>query len=232
MTRDDRGEGSFEAFKNSFSYGSRTDLNFKFLKGLSDDGAARFFQGLLWKLGDSLDDGEFDRVVEHVYEWQVRGYSGGEARWTYDQGPFTPPRRPLSESRLTLLSSSGHFVEGDDPQPFGVRDMSQEGATDRIVEFLRSEPRLSSIPTTTSKEALRVRHPGYDVRGARADPNVVFPLERLQELEEEGAIGELAPEAYSFVGACSQRRLLGQTGPRWMRSVQQQRVDAALLVPV
>ena len=41
---------SFEDFKKSFSYGSRTDLNFKFLAKLSDDQAAKFFQDLLWKL--------------------------------------------------------------------------------------------------------------------------------------------------------------------------------------
>ena len=45
---------TFESFKNSFSYGSRTDLNFKFLKTLSDEEAADFFQELLWKLGDSI----------------------------------------------------------------------------------------------------------------------------------------------------------------------------------
>jgi hypothetical protein len=38
---------SFEGFKNSFSYGSRTDMNFKFLKNLSEEDAAQFFQDLL-----------------------------------------------------------------------------------------------------------------------------------------------------------------------------------------
>jgi D-proline reductase (dithiol) PrdB len=232
MMDDDQVVSSFEAFKNSFSYGSRNDLNFKFLKALSDQEAARFFQELLWKLGDALDDGDFTRVVDHAYEWQVRAYSGGEAKWSYDDGPFTALRRPLSQSRLTFLTSSGHFFERDDPQPFEVAGMTQEEATERIVEFLRSEPQLSAIPTTASREELRVRHPGYDVRGARLDPNVVFPLERLRELEEEGVIGELAPEAYSFVGACSQRRLLGQTGPQWVETIRKQAVDGVLMVPV
>ena len=34
---------SFQGFKDSFAYGSRTDLNFKFLKALSSDEAAEFF---------------------------------------------------------------------------------------------------------------------------------------------------------------------------------------------
>jgi hypothetical protein len=61
---DDTQQETFEAFKNSFAYGSRTDLNFKFLKGLPVEDAAQFFQDLLWKLGDSFNDGQFDRVVE------------------------------------------------------------------------------------------------------------------------------------------------------------------------
>ena len=230
MTGDTNNE-SFQDFKNSFSYGSRTDLNFKFLKILSDEDAAEFLQDLLWKLGDAINDGDFDRLVTHVYEGQIRAYSG-EPRWVYDKGPFTPLRKPLSKSRLALVTSSGHFVKGHDPEPFGVKNMSWEEATERIAEFLQSEPRMSNIPIDTPAERLRVRHGGYDIRGAQADPNVAFPYERLLELEWDGVIGELMPVAYSFVGACAQVRLLKSTGPDWVRMLQEQRVDAVLLVPV
>jgi len=158
MTPDDLKGESFEEFKNSFSYGSRADLNFKFLRSLSNEEAARFFQELLWKLGDSLDDGQFDRIVEHVRQWQARGYGGTVRGWTYDEGPFTALRKPISESRLTLPTSSGHFVQGDDPQPFGVQGMTQEEALGRITEFLKTEPALSSIPKDTPREMLRARH--------------------------------------------------------------------------
>ncbi len=228
---DDAKQESFEAFKNSFAYGSRTDLNFKFLADLSDQEAARFIRGVLWKLGDVIDDGRFDRIVDHVYEWQIKAYAG-EGRWTYTEGPFAPLRKPLSESRLALISSSGQFVEGDDPEPFGVKNMTQAEAAERILQFIRSEPTLSAIPVDTPDEKLTARHGGYDVRGARIDPNVVFPHEILLDLEEEGVIGELAPEAYSFVGACSQRRLLKESGPEWVRLLQERDLDAALLVPV
>ena len=81
--------GSFEEFKKSFTYGSRNDLNFKFLAGLSDEDAATFFQELLWKLGDTLDDGSADRLIAHATTWQVRAYAG-ESSTAYDEGPFTP----------------------------------------------------------------------------------------------------------------------------------------------
>jgi D-proline reductase (dithiol) PrdB len=231
MTESNRAEETFQGFKDSFSYGSRTDLSFKFLKSLTPEEAARFFQQLLRKLGQAMDDGGFDRLVDHAVEWQVRGYAG-EPRWTYDDGPFTPLRRPVADARLALVTSSGHFVAGHDPQPLGEGDMSQEEATERILEFIRCEPTLSTIPVDTPLADLRVRQPGYDVRGARLDPNVVFPLERLRELESDGVIGELAPNAYSFTGACSQRELKTKTGPRWVELLQGEELDAALLVPV
>ena len=46
MTHDDRPAETFEEFRTSFSYGSRTDLNFKFLKSASDAEAAAMFQNL------------------------------------------------------------------------------------------------------------------------------------------------------------------------------------------
>lgn len=222
---------SFQEFKKSFSYGSRSDLNFKFLAGLPDEEAGQFFQELLWNLGDAADDGALDRLLDLMYAWQVRGYTG-EGTWNYDDGPFTPLGKPLTDARLALLTSSGHFVEGDDPQPFGVANMSQDEATARIGEFLKQEPTLSAIPSLTPNERLRVRHGGYDIRGAQRDPNVAFPLERLRELQQERLVGELAPDAYSFVGACAQTPLLKRTGPQWVEMLRQQEVDAALLVPV
>jgi hypothetical protein len=77
-----------------------------------------------------------------------------------------------------------------------------------------------------------VRHGGYDISGAILDPNVAFPLALLRRLAATGRIGELASEAYSFVGACSQIRLLKRSGPKWVDHFQAQGIQAALLVPV
>jgi D-proline reductase (dithiol) PrdB len=228
---DDVKRESFEEFKRSFSYGTRSDLGFKFLSILPDHEAAKFFQDLLWKLGDSFDDGSLDRIVDHVYEWQVRAYAA-PGKWEYAEGPFTPLRKPLAESRLALLTTSGHFVKGGDPQPFGTENMTQDEATDRIMDFIRSEPALSAIPVRTPAKELRVRHGGYDIRASQIDPNVVLPLEILLELESQGRIGKLTQDAYSFVGACSQKRLLNKTGPQWVKLFQEQQIDTVLLVPV
>lgn len=224
---------SLEEFKNSFNYGTRSDLAFKFLKRLSAEEVADFLQELLLRLGDTIDDGAADRLVQLAYEYQVRAYTGpeGERSPSYEDAPLAPLRRSLAESRLGLVTSSGHFVEGHDPKPFGVESMTQEEAMSRILEFLRGAPQLTMIPTDTPTERLRVRHGGYDIRGAEKDPNVVFPLDRLHELKAAGRIGELAERAYSFIGATAQTRLLQETGPEWVERFKKDRLDAVLLVP-
>ena len=222
---------SFEQFKNSFSYGSRSDLNFKFLKALPPDRAADFFQELLYRLADTVDDGQVQRLTDLFYETQRGGYAG-PTQWTYADGPFTKLAKPVAEARLALLTSSGHFVDGDDPQPFGVENMTQAEAEARISEFIKEEPALSAIPVDTPLDELRVRHGGYDIRSAQADPNVAFPITRMQEAATAGRIGSLSPTAYSFVGGCAQTPLQRKIAPQWAEMLQADLIDAVVLVPV
>lgn len=224
---------SFSDFKSSFSYGSRSDLAFKFLKRLTDAEAGAFFEELLSALGETVDDGDADRLIEVVYRWQVRAYEpreGESRRWVYDDAPFTPMRRPVAETTLALLTSSGHFV--DDPEPFGVRDMTQAEAEKRIQEFLRVAPQLSAIPIDVATNVLRVRHGGYDVRGARADPNTALPIEPLRKLAAEGRIGDFLDTAFSFVGAAAQGRVRSEAAPEWADDLVGRGVEAVVLVPL
>lgn len=222
---------TFEIFKNAFSYGERSDLTFKFLKSFTPDEAADFLQELMRLSGDLLTDGNMQPIHDHIYKGQKKAYSK-VTNYIYDDGPFTPMMKPLTESRLALITSSGHFVAGDDPKPFGVEDMDQAEAEARIMDFLRVEPQLSAVPLRTPPESLRVRHGGYDIRYAQADNEVNFPIQTIGNLAKDGVIGELHAVAYSFVGACSQKRLLNRTGPKWLIRLKEINVDAVLLVPV
>ena len=224
---------SFDDFRRSFSYGSRSNLNFKFLKALTDDEAAEFIEGLFGIVGDAYDHGRLGEVIDHVVEWQARAYTpapDAKRTWVYEDGPFTTPTKPLAESRLALLTSSGHFTE--DPEPFGVEGMTQAEAEDRINEFLREKPELSVVPITAASNELSVRHGGYDVASSALDHNVAFPLDILRDLASEGVVGELHPEAYSFVGAAAQKRLINESGPEWAGMLADHEVDVALLVPL
>ena len=206
-------------------------MNFKFLKALSDVEAGEFFQELLWKLGDASNNGRIDQAISHIYQWQVRAYTG-KFGWQYDDAPFTALSKPLSESRIGLLTTSGHFVAGDDPEPFGVKEMSLEEAQSRISEFLKADPVLSVIPSDLSREKLRVRHGGYDLRAALDDYNVGLPIDRIGELQQGGLIGQALGNAYSFVGACAQRSLVNDIAPQWAEMLKAQGVDGMILVPV
>lgn len=101
---------TFEEFRKSFSYGSRTDLAFKFISGMSDDDGGRFFQLLLRSLGDAFDSGDYGEVRRLCREWQVQAYtpdSDWAPKFKYDTAPWQPLRKPLSESRLVLVSPGG-----------------------------------------------------------------------------------------------------------------------------
>jgi len=222
---------TFESFRKSFFYGTRSDMSFKFLAHLSDDQVTSFFQGLLAKLVDAYDSGDTAPVYEHLRQGQILSYAQ-EARAVYDTGPFTPMNASLSHARLMLLTSSGHFVKGDDPNPLGIENMTQVQAEQQIKSFLKESPALSAIPVDTPTDRLVVRHGGYDVRGARRDPDVNLPLQRLRELSVDGVFAGLCDPAYSFVGACSQVRLLKKDGPDWVQRFKAKKADAALLVPV
>jgi len=234
MTNSDEHE-SLESFRNSFSYGSRTDLDFKFLKSLTDDQAAAFLQDVLRKLGNAYDSGDAQPLIEAAYEAQVAGYMRGPGapppRHAFEDGPFTRLDKQLGDARVGLLTTSGHFVAGDDPEPFGVKAMTQEEAVARISESLRDTPVLSEIPSDTATSDLRVRHGGYDIRSVLKDTNVAFPIERLRDARSEGTVDELAQTFFSFPGATSQGRLRREL-PGWVERIREEGTDVMLLVPL
>lgn len=225
---------SFEEFKNSFSYGSRTDLSFKFLKGLSSEEAGEFLGRVLQEVGELFDGTSTDRLIDLVYEWQVKGYqpkAAAKRPYVYEDRPFTPLAKPLSETSIGLVTSSGHFVTGDDQSGLDQDDMTQDWAIARINDFLRAVPVLSEIPKDLPAAELRVRHPGYDIRSVSHDPEVALPRLPLEQAQEDGRIGRLSPTLYSFVGACSQGRLKNELD-EWIHRWKNQGIEALFLVPV
>ena len=71
----------------------------------------------------------------------------------------------------------------------------------------------------------------FDRSGFQEDVNVVFPMERLRELEAERIIGSIADFHYSFMGAASIRAI--EPKARELAALlERDRVDAVLLTPV
>ena len=223
---------TFEEFKNSFSYSTRTNLDAKFLASLDEADAASFFEELI-RRAVTIADGTDERAREmavFLKDWQVRAHDK-PGQFRYDDAPFTPLSTPLSQRSVVLVTSSGHFLDGDDPRPFGVDDMTQDEAIERIHEFLKEAPSLSFLPPGTTGDQLRVRHGGYPIEGVQADHNVGLPLDHLEAWAADGTIGTYAG-AHSFVGACSQLRLTTKSGPDWVEQFRADGIEAAFLVPL
>ena len=131
-----------------------------------------------------------------------------------DEPPFAPVSKPLAESRIGLIASGGIYREG------------------QIAFHYRDDFSFRVIPNDTEMSALRATHFAYDVTDARSDPNVVFPLETLRAEAREGRIGEVGPNAYTFMGGIySVRKVRDILAPALAERVEEDAVDAALLVP-
>jgi D-proline reductase (dithiol) PrdB len=139
-------------------------------------------------------------------------------QWSlYDSSPWTPLKKPLEQSCVALLSSSGIFMNNQEPfDPWAVNDLS-----------------FRKIPKNTPVENLRLHHNYFDHRDAVKDINCVFPIERLLELEREGIIGNMAPFAITLgMGRLYKRTALQkETVPQIIEVLKKQGTDALLLVP-
>jgi D-proline reductase (dithiol) PrdB len=79
---------------------------------------------------------------------------------------------------------------------------------------------------------LRISHFGYRTEDAKKDPNCIFPIEPMRDLEVEGAIGRLADPTYSFMGGIySTRRVREEVAPRFVEMLKCNNVDVFYLVP-
>jgi D-proline reductase (dithiol) PrdB len=73
----------------------------------------------------------------------------------------------------------------------------------------------------------------FDRSGFALDRNVVYPIDRLREMESEGVLGRVAPHHASFVGSTFELgTFLLDTGPRLASELRRDGVDVALLTPV
>lgn len=225
---------TFQEYVSSFSYGTRTDLLFKFLKNAGEEASEQFIQALFKEIGEVVDTGNLSTLFNIIYRAQLAAYSppGEVLRWTYDDAPFAPLSKPLSEMRVGLLSSSGHYVEGQPHSPPELADYTQEEGTKHIGEYGRAKPVLTAIPIDTPPGRLGVHQPGYDIRAAVKDRNTVMPIDRMKEFEADGVFREFAPTAYSFIGLTSQIRLNKEEVPEWVKKIKADGWEAAVLVPV
>jgi D-proline reductase (dithiol) PrdB len=154
-----------------------------------------------------------DRLNEHYRSEGFPPYSWSK----YDDAPWAPLTKPLSECRVSMLTSGG--VSCSWQAPFDAD--------------ARNDLRLLEIPHDAPPDGFVINDSYYDHADADHDINCVFPIERLRELEAEGVIGELAPRLYSgFMGRIYTRSaVLEEAAPAFAARLGEDRVDALILVP-
>ena len=132
---------------------------------------------------------------------------------TPENPAFVIPK-PLSEAKVAIVTSASLHHEDDD-------DFAPSDTGYRVLEKDRRD--------------IVVGHwsPNFDASGVSADLNVVFPIDRLQELENQGAIGSVSDVHIAVAGNqfdLSGIRLDG--GPAAAALLNKHEVDVVLLTPV
>ncbi|MCA1593488.1 MAG: glycine/betaine/sarcosine/D-proline family reductase selenoprotein B [Acidobacteria bacterium] len=107
--------------------------------------------------------------------------------------PFTPFDRELSKATIAIVSAGGVHLK--EQEHFNIADELGD-LTFRI------------IPPDTESSQLMVTHHHYDHADADRDINVVFPLDVLRDLREEGFVGGVARKHVGYMGYTMQLKAM------------------------
>ena len=144
----------------------------------------------------------------------MRGFGDGIAVPEFDDPAWVTPK-PLSESTVAIVTSAALHRASD--QGFAAAD---------------TEYRL--LPSDARDLVLGHWSPNFDRTGVAIDLNVVYPIDRLEELAADGTIGAVAPRHASFAGNQPDdvAVIRMDSGPRAAAELKADGVDVVLLTPV
>lgn len=132
----------------------------------------------------------------------------------FDSEPWvTGP--PLAERRVAIVTSAG--LHRRDDRSFDIQDTGY-----RVIDG-----RLSGDDLVMTHASVN-----FDRTGFQQDTNVVFPIDRLRELEAAGEIGSVARFHYSVMGAGWLPHEIEPTVQELAGLLKEDAVNAVLLSPV
>ncbi len=160
-------------------------------------------------MGDLHEFTVATRIFLKTYRWQ-----------RIDPLPWATLGKPLSRCRVGLVSSAGMVLPG---QP--RFDEDRRGGDSSLREISDSENVRALIQAHRSHS--------FDRKPLQRDPEIAFPINRLHELVDEGAIGSANRRHLSFMGSITApSSLIRDSAPEAARLFREDGVDVALLVPV
>lgn len=137
-----------------------------------------------------------------------------------DWHPGAKLTRPLSKATLAIISTAGLHLP-------------DQAAFDEAIKG--GDPSFRELPGDVDVKDLEIAHrsSAFDQTGIHQDRNLAFPLDRCRELIAQGRLGALNRRHFSFMGSITTPdTLIRQTAPQVAAKLQQDKVDAALLLPV
>lgn len=133
---------------------------------------------------------------------------------TYDDEPWVAPK-PMHERRVAIVNTAG-LMKREGERPVAPR-----------------APDYRTIPQDLPASQIFMSHVSvnFDRSGFYQDANCALPRDRLSELAEQGFIGGVAAEHYSFMGATEPAQM--EPNARALAAkLLADGVDTVLLVPV
>lgn len=144
----------------------------------------------------------------------MRAHSSSLPAPTFENSAWVTPG-PLRHAKVAIVTSAALYAVGD--EPFGATDTSF-----RVIDSNRRD--------------LVMGHwsPNFDHVGVKLDLNVVYPIDRLEELAADGVIGSVAPRHISFAGNQPDdvATIRMDSGPAAAAMLRQDGVDVVVLTPV
>jgi D-proline reductase (dithiol) PrdB len=136
--------------------------------------------------------------------------------------PFVRLSKPLNRAAIALVTTAGISLKSD--PPFNMeREKLDPNSSDRTYR---------QIPKATTEKDITVNHLHINTKYILQDINVMLPLTRMAEFEQEGVIGRLADTAYSFYGFQWQSAdFLDQSIVPIAQKMKEEQVDAVILTP-
>ena len=152
--------------------------------------------------------------------YQALGY-GAPYMWAhYSEVPFQPLDKPLSKSRITIITTAAPYQPDKGDQGPGA----PYNAAAKFYSVYSGE--------STQDHDLRISHVAIDRNHTTAeDPGTYFPLAALRQWVASGRIGSVAPRFHGAPTNRSHRVTLDVDCPEILARCKADGVDAAILVP-
>ena len=159
------------------------------------------------------------------YMDRIRDYYLGQGyekpyRWAhFEDVPFTPLKKPLAESRVTLFSTSDVSVKRPESEALPAEETTVGD--------------VYSVPWDTPVDRLYSRQESFDRYATSLDDlNSYLPLTRLQEYVEEGRIGAVTEHFHNVNRGYSQKLMMERSAPEALALCRKEGADVAVLTPV